>query len=94
LNKELFLVSLRYNPVVKGALSGRLKFKCGNITFICARNKEVLILHYQGELNPDLRQNHLAPGRSRFIKILPEASSIDSRPGIKSSCSRLGFKIR
>jgi len=27
INKELFLVSLRYNPVVKGALSGRLKFK-------------------------------------------------------------------
>ncbi len=46
LNKELFPVSLRYNPSVKGALSGGLKFKCveywGRV-LIYVRGRETVI---------------------------------------------------
>ena len=48
-----------------------------------------MILHNQVELNPDLRHNHLVPGRSRYIKILPGAHRIFIQ-GLESNPLALG----
>jgi len=66
ISKELFPAREGHTPFAKGALSGRLKFKCGgNTPVVDGGNKEILNLHYQVELDSSLGYIRLVPGQKQ-----------------------------